>query len=334
MKNFVSIQQAIFKSVKSQLPSNISFVHEISELLGISYDSAYRRIRGQKSLSLEEWFVLSVNYPVSLDNYLESASKNVYFQPFTIRENEFGFADWLTLMLRETQRVQASKHKEVIYAARDLPIFYYFDFPELVKFKFYFWQKTILRFSEYEDKLFSFGELPLLVQETGKQLLSAYNRIPTVELWNHETLYAIIRQIEFSWVSGFFTQKEDALRLCEAVEKLIHHMLQQVERGFKFSYGSEATGVEDSYNVYLNDLLAHDNTVLVATDSLKVTYLTYNNLNLLMTTNDYFYDQIRFSLKTLINTASHISSTSAKERNHFFSNLYEKTRQLRESIEK
>ncbi len=334
MKNFVSIQQALFKAIRNHLPSNISFVHEISELLDISYDSAYRRIRGEKNLTFGELNILSTHYGIALDDFIESTRKKVYFQPFTIHEDEFGLMDWLFLMLKEIQRVQTSKHKEVIYAARDLPVFYYFDFPELLLFKLYFWQKTLFRFRGFQNKLFSFEELPSRYFETGKQLLAAYNCIPTIELWNNETLTAVIRQIEFCWVSGFFTHKEDALIICEAMDKLIHHMQKQVEKGFKFNYGSADEGLEDNYRVYLNDLLMNDNAVLIATDNLKVTFLTYNNLNLLMTTDEYFYDQIKFSLKTLINTAKPISSTSAKERNHFFAALFEKTRLLREIIER
>jgi len=52
MKKIDSIQEILFQSIKTKLPPNISFVHNLSELLGISYDSAYRRIRGEKELSL------------------------------------------------------------------------------------------------------------------------------------------------------------------------------------------------------------------------------------------------------------------------------------------
>ena len=54
MSNSNGIQQALFQQVKDQLPGHLSFVDEISDLLEISNDSAYRRIRGEKELSLKE----------------------------------------------------------------------------------------------------------------------------------------------------------------------------------------------------------------------------------------------------------------------------------------
>jgi hypothetical protein len=50
MKKDEGIQKLFFESVRQRLPGNISLVHEISEVLGMSYDSAYRRMRGDKDL--------------------------------------------------------------------------------------------------------------------------------------------------------------------------------------------------------------------------------------------------------------------------------------------
>ena len=68
-----------FKQIRAKLPPNISFVHDISELLGIGYDSAYRRIRGEKTLSLGELHTLSMNYGISLDSLFNVKDNNVIF---------------------------------------------------------------------------------------------------------------------------------------------------------------------------------------------------------------------------------------------------------------
>ncbi len=329
-----SVQHSVFKTIKALLPNHISLVHEISELLGISYDSAYRRIRGQKPLSLEESNILCSHFNIPIENFINPDRKSVLFQPLIIHEDNFGFKGWFSLMQKEIQRVQASKHKEVIYAARDLPIYYYFDFPELIAFKFYFWQKILLRFSEFQGKQFSFNDVDTRNIETGRQLLSAYNLIPSIEIWNNETFSRIMRQIEFCWESGFFSNKNDALRICDVMVIFINHMQKQVESGLKFNYGADAIGIEESYKVYINEVLLSDNTVLIVTDTVKVTYMAYNTLNLMMTDNNDFCDQIGHSLKNLMKSASFISGTSAKERNRFFAGVIKETHKLRETIEK
>ena len=61
------IQNLLFQRIKEKAPSNISLVDELANLLGMSNDIAYRRIRGEKQLSISEVQKLSTHYNISLD---------------------------------------------------------------------------------------------------------------------------------------------------------------------------------------------------------------------------------------------------------------------------
>ena len=63
-------QQLFFQHIKGKLPPHLSIVDEVAELLNISNDSAYRRIRADKPISFEELQKLCVHYKVSLDQFL------------------------------------------------------------------------------------------------------------------------------------------------------------------------------------------------------------------------------------------------------------------------
>ncbi len=45
------LQKELFISIKNALPFHISLVDTIADLLNISYDSVYRRIRGETHLA-------------------------------------------------------------------------------------------------------------------------------------------------------------------------------------------------------------------------------------------------------------------------------------------
>jgi len=75
MNEAIYVQKELFSRIKETLPSNISFVHEISESLEISYDSAYRRIRGEKELSLTELLRLCSKYAISVDSLIKDSEK-------------------------------------------------------------------------------------------------------------------------------------------------------------------------------------------------------------------------------------------------------------------
>ena len=48
------IQQLFFQKIKENMPAHLSFVDDIAEVLEISNDSVYRRIRFEKPISMEE----------------------------------------------------------------------------------------------------------------------------------------------------------------------------------------------------------------------------------------------------------------------------------------
>ncbi len=333
MNQAPSIQEILFQTIRTTLAPNISFVHDLSELLEISYDSAYRRIRCEKELSLEELKTICFHYNISVDTLFNFKSNHVTFTSLAIGENGFEIENWLQSLQATTKQIYQCKQREIIYAAKDIPVFYYFEFPEIAAFKFYFWHKALIPSSNYENKQLALEPSSTLF-ETGRQMLSHYIKIPTTEIWSEETITSILRQIEYCFVSGFFIKKEDVFRLCDVLESLLNHVKSQAEYGFQFIQGSPIEGIENSFKLFNNEVLVTDNTIFVETDGRKTTYNTYNVINQLITTNPVFCNHIEKSLRNLMQKSTMISGTSAKERCRFFNTLHEKVRALRSRIER
>jgi len=333
MNSIGSIQEILFQDIKTKLPPNISFVHDLSELLGISYDSAYRRIRGEKELSLEELKSICIHYNVSVDSLFNFKSNQVIFNSLALGEDGFTFENWLQSLLEGIKRIHSCQQREIIYAAKDLPVFYFFEFPEIAAFKIYFWHKTLIPASEYENKSISL-EPPENLYTLGHQLLSYYIKIPTIEIWSEATIASILKQIEYCYVSGFFARNEDIFRLCEVLESWLQHVQRQAECGFQFRLGSPCEGAENSYKLFNNEVLVSDNTILVSMDGQKTSYYTYNVINQLITSNPIFCNQVDKTLRNLMQKSTLISGTSAKERHRFFNKLHENVKVLRTRIER
>ncbi len=327
-----TMQEQLFQGIKNALPANISFVHDLSELLGISYDSAYRRIRGEKELSLEELKLICLHYRISVDSLFNFSSNHVVFTSLAIGEDGLDIEKWLQSLLFAIKQIHSARDREIIYAAKDIPVFYYFEFPEIAAFKIYFWNKALIPSSGYHDKKISL-EAPDSLYETGRMLLANYIKIPTIEIWSEETISSVLRQIEYCFVSGFFNHRDDVVRLCNVLESWLNHVQKQAECGFQFRYGSPCEGIADNYKLFHNEVLVSDNTILVNADGKKTSYNTYNVINQLITTNTVFCNQIENSLRNLMQKSTMISGTSEKERYRFFNILHEKIRALRSRIE-
>ncbi len=329
----LTVQEILFQSIKNKLAPNISFVHDLSELLGISYDSAYRRIRGEKELSLEELKTICLHYEISIDALFSFKSNHVIFNSLAIGTEGFDIEKCLCSLLMAIKKIHGAREREIIYAAKDIPVFYYFEFPEIAAFKIYFWNKALIPASGYEDKKLSL-QAPENLYEIGRQLLSHYIKIPTIEIWSEETISSVLRQIEYCFISGFFERIEDVFRLCDVLESWLDHVQSQAEHGFQYMRGTPAEGIENNYRLFHNEVLVSDNTILVNMDGQKISYNTYNVINQLITTNPVFCNQIEKSFRNLMQKSTMISGTSAKERYRFFNILHEKIKMLRSRIER
>jgi len=333
MEHAPDIQKTLFEQIRQRLPANTSFVHEIAELLGISYDSAYRRIRGEKTLDLIDLQKLAGKYNISIDALLKVEGNKVLFDYFALDHEKMCLKDWIRVILEDTKKISVAAEKQIIYAAKDPPIFQQFQCPEIAAFKMFVWQKTLFQFPEFEDKLFRLDEFDHEIVDMRKQLLSLSLKIPTIEIWNEDTFNITLRQIEYYLVSGYFAKTDDVLNLCDKLEKWVDHIRKQAELGFKFIYGEPAEGFANTFSMYENEVVLNDNTILVTRDDQKVVYLTFNTLSLLITQSPELCANVEDYLKKLITKSNLISVSGAKERNRFFNKLLMTITNYRKRIE-
>ena len=321
MEKVPDFQKTLFEQIRERLPTDASFVHEIAELLSISYDSAYRRIRGEKALDIQDLYILADSYSLSIDTLFRRHGNKIVFDYFTLEPDKLGLKEWLGLILSDTKKISQASEKKIIYAAKDPPVFHNFLIPELAAFKIFFWQKTLCHFPEFKDKKLRLDEADMEIIDMGRQLLSVSNKIPTIEIWNEDTFNITLRQIEYYKVSGYFEKEDDILNLCDKLEKWVNHIRKQAEYGYKFLYGEPAEGIENTFSMYENEVVLNDNTILVKSDASTTVYLTFNTLSLLITQSPAFCKNVDNYFNKLITKSHLISVSGAKERNRFFNKL-------------
>ncbi|MEZ5148462.1 MAG: helix-turn-helix transcriptional regulator [Bacteroidales bacterium] len=163
-----TIQERLFREIKLKVKEDNSFVHTIAELLHVSYDSAYRRIRGEKIISVDELYKLSKAFDISIDSLFEVKSGKTVFNSVSIEPGKITLKQWLEGILLNLQVLQADQTSQIIYAAKDAPFFHYFHIPELAAFKMFFWEKPV-QVSGFENKPFNLADTDDELQTIGKK---------------------------------------------------------------------------------------------------------------------------------------------------------------------
>lgn len=330
---YQDIQIAFLELIKKTVP-NLSLADEIAELLDMSKDSAYRRMRGETTLSLSEIQKLSRRFGVSIDTLLNSTNDTVSFQHRSINNTTYTFEDYLSSILENLRTINRFEVAEMVFLAKDVPPFHYFQFPRLSEFKCFFWLKTILNHPKYINSNFSEGIIPKEYINLGLRIWDEYIKTPSLEVWSFETINITLRQIEFYYDCGLYEKAQSPLLLVDEVERLLHHLKAEAALGKKFYFGNESSGVENSFQMYNNEVSIADTTIFFKMGDTKITYLTHNNMNILTTTDKAFCDGTEKYIQNILRKSSLISSSSEKERNKFFSRLLKKVDKLRTTLQR
>lgn len=310
--------------IRDQLPDHLSLVDEIADLLEISNDSAYRRIRGEKPLSLQEVQKLARTYQISLDDLIGNPTNSVTFNTNFLKEGSFSFVDWLKELLEFTKGAGQAGESEAIFILNELSIFHIIQIPEVCAFKLFFWRKSNLDFPGYKELKFRVDDLDEEVLKLSKEIARHYVLVNTKEFTTAESLNSFLKQVVYYSEAGYFNSREDALVLCEKLHDLVAHQQNQAALGFKFQHGSPPAGVEGNFQLYHNDMILADNTILVKAGNTRATYLTSNAINLMQSHDRAFFEYNYAWGRNLLSKSVPISGTAERERNRFFRVLHEK----------
>jgi len=326
------LQQELFKVIKTNIAGNLSTTEEIARVLNVSVDSVYRRMRGEKSISLDELHLLCAHYKISLDQLMNIQTGAFTFQGNFLDQKTFRFDAHLNSMVYNLSYIQNFKEIEFYWLCKDVPVFHHFHFREIAAFKYFFWAKTLYHFDEFDHQTFTFDAYSDELNATGEKILSLYNSIPSTELWNVENINIAIRQIEFYRDSHIFESDEDVLRLYEAWEKVVDHIEQQAARGYKFKYGDPDMKRLGEYKVYFNEVILGDNSMVALLDGRKVAYVLHTSINYMMTRDLRFCENMYDYVQSLMKRSTLISSVSEKERSRFFRILREKIARRKDAL--
>jgi hypothetical protein len=184
--------------------------------------------------------------------------------------------------------------------------------------------KTILQAPQFSKINFAINDYIQAFIDRGAKILEQYCKLPSKEVWNVESINSTIRQIEYYKDTKVFSSKDDIVTIYNCLEKTIDHIERQAELGYKFKMGEENKGEKAAYQIYINEFILGDNTVLVLADDLKFAYINHSVLNYVMTADKGFCDYTHQYIQNLLRKSTLISEVGEKERSRFFNMVREK----------
>lgn len=327
-KTAFEMQDVFIKRLKEIAPANVSLVDDLADILKISNDSAYRRLRCETELSLDETYKICKHYRISADSIFSDRANSVTCNYIKLTDSAVNFEDYLSGLLGQLEKIKKAENSKIVYAAEEIPIFHSFYSKKLSAFKLFYWQRSVLNIANYQSKKFDWDVVPDNLLTIADKIHKAYQEIPCYEIWTIDTIQTTIKQIEYYFESGAFKDKEDAITVLMELKKMaqsINHFAEQENKNEKDN--SHVI----PFHLYNSELVIGTNCIHVNVDDNVFSYISFNTLNSLTTSNQQFCEEIEHWMKNLIKKSTLISGIAEKQRFQFFNLAY---KAIDQSIEK
>lgn len=298
-----------------------SIVKDLSDLLNISTDSVYRRLRGDNEFTLSEIAVIAQTYGISVDSIIYENHVASPFHFNTLYEDRTSlqrYIEGITRQMESLARVGGS----LTFIASELPISQSFRHKGLRDFKVYYWQKVILNQSWMRKQ--KFGEhfsLGFEVNQYIDKLMRAYGQIETVEIWTEETIDDTLRQIDYARESGLFENEAAYNSVVSSLLTCLNQLEDELE--------DQEEGHPGRLHFYVSSIELGNNIVLMDFNDRKQAYVKFNTFNTVSTDNELFCREIEAMIRNTKSKCIEISGKSDIVRHKFFKTLREKVEALR-----
>ena len=324
----MQIQEVFIKKLKESVPPNVSLAEELADLLKVSNDSAYRRLRNETDFTLKEVYTVAKHFNISVDSLFSYKSDYVTCNYIKLTDSADNFEKYLSGIAKQMKPLVSLENRKIFYAAEEIPIFHSLGEEPLKAFKLFYWQRSVLNVPEYQNKKFTMDIIPKKIMSIAGEVHDLYLQIPSVEIWTDKTILTTVKQIEFYFESGAFKNKEDALLILEHLHKTADLLSHWAEKENKNPKG----GKQQNFALYKSDLVIGTNAINITTDHQNTSFITFNTMNSLTTSNQTFCEEMDHWIKNLMKKSTLISGSAEKQRFRFFNQMHKQITAAEEKI--
>nr|WP_319397676.1 hypothetical protein [uncultured Carboxylicivirga sp.] len=324
----MEIQQKLFDEIKNKLEPNLRLADVIGDLLQISSDSTYRRIRGDKELSLSELKLLCSHFDISLDHLMNHRVDSI---PFNYTPLSFGSSDVYEKYMNRLAQLYIALAKsgkaECKITAQDVPVFHFLPYTELTFFKVYALFRSLTNeVITYEAFVKQLDKDKL--ETTYHSIVDSFLQIPSTEIWSDHTIEPILNLLSYYNDIGSFESNENALLLVEQLQSMVKDIEQKTQVASKVY-----KGIATPFNFYLSPVDMQNDFIQMKSPKGTTTSIKLFTINAIFTTDQAFNEETERWIDNTKIKSMQLSGTSERERFRFFNQLKSKVQKLKTEFE-
>ena len=320
-------QLALFKLIKKNIPAHQSLADKICDLLGTeATDAAYRRIRGETTISFDDAVMICKHFNISMDSIAGSTDKSQIqcsFAPANINDVK-SYLTFTQNLANMVDRLKSDPGSNIFLSAADIPVFHFLAYKELALFQFFSWNKNTC---DYQLNYEAFVE-ELDTHELFKNyetIVEGYQLIPSSEIWCANTVDTTLRLLSYHSEMKHFNDKKIPLFICEHLLDLMDTLHKWMTKGVKGDTNTPFMFYESEIDVGNTFILFKNKE----TTDCFVRLFTINGLEI---SDELFCKEVEHWLYSLTQRSTLIHKTSAKEGFNFVNDQKQKINAYRNSL--
>ena len=319
-------QKLLFDMIHKALPANRALVDIVSELLGISTDAAYRRIRCAKLIDFEEAVLLCKRFKIGLEAFVNVSDKKQITCCYNPLENSTMGSHELDLheLLYDLDNTLSAPNGEIVMSSASLSLFNFLPFQELTFFNLYSLSSSIYSFTDNYDEFINYLDIEGL-SKIYAEIVKKYNLIPSTEIWTAGVIDRMLTLICYHYEVGHFDNDNFPVLLCEELLSLLNSLQSWTEKGTKGDNNIP-------FKFYISEIDFDNSFILFKKEhSMKFTLKLFS-INGLTATDERFCKEIENWIYDTVQHSTLISGSSEKVRYMFFNGLKQKIRMVIDKI--
>lgn len=311
-------QADFFDHLKTLSPSYQNTAQHIADILNISTNESYKKIRGKSALSFAQLIQLCDAFKVPF-SYDPSGSGYISFKQPNFNSSDFDIKSYLQELLASVTLVGKLNSKHIYVTTDDIPLFHFFKFAELACFKLFFWTDSLKGSRDKFDREYIKDDVVSLAAQINK----AYLEIPSTEIWSKDTVHGTIEQVRYAVEAGYLQDTGLAVTILQQLKSCLADINAYAIEGKK------TTSEKHSFNWYRCDVLGSI-SYLVESPGGMTCYNRFNTFGYLKTENPQYCLQTKEWMNQLKRKSVSYSGHGEKERNRY---LHVSNREIDELIE-
>lgn len=186
----LNILQKLENAISESLKDHVSLVYDLADLLCLSKESVYRRLRGSTSFTFEELWLIYKSYGISVDALFNAVNAHQYDLHF-ISVSDLSPSAYTRDLSALYKKLGDKEH--IYLFASQIPLIHLLEYPHLSAFKFDLWNHL------YNTKRAE-RNTEVLPDHTERPVNETYSF--RHEMWSSNATNQILHELEYATALG------------------------------------------------------------------------------------------------------------------------------------